>query len=382
MEKLRKIEITPGGEVTGENFFNREKEFKMFKKRLDSVQHIIISQVRRTGKTSFLKEFIGRNEELSIIYIIIQGCKSETDFYRNIYQYIIEQSKGEKIKGFLKNTWNTIAEMFPENKYIKLGQLSKISHEQILAYLEKIFQKEKFILFIDEFPDFLLNLKERQNIESFLGRFRDFRNKCLKLQTVLAGSINLIRTISNLGLSDKLNEYRNFEFPLFSKEQSLLFFQCLLYSKDYILEKDAQKFILPYIKDGMPYFIQLLADEVIKISPGNKSIHIEDLKNAIREFTKGDEPGLHQFHNRLKRYLKDENLEKSARIILSHLSTDTMTFDDLYPYVAELINKERLNELLNRLIDEAYVKKTDDKYNFLSKLFAEWWKEKLHFDRR
>ena len=382
MEKLRKIEITPGGEVTGENFFNREKEFQMFKKRLGSIQHIIISQVRRTGKTSFLKEFINRNPNLPIIYVIIQGCKSETDFYRNIYQHIIEQSKGEKRKGFLKNTWNTIAEMFPENKYIKLGQLSKISHEQILAYLEKIFQKEKFILFIDEFPDFLINLKERENIESFLERFRDFRNKCLKLQTVLAGSINLIRTVSNLGLSDKLNEYRNFEFPLFSKEQSLLFFQCLLYSKDYILEKEVQKFILPYIEDGMPYFIQLLADEVIKINPKEKKIDINILEKAIRNFYKQDEFGLEEFHNRLKKYLKDENLEKPAKIILSHLSTDAMTFNDLYPYGDDLISKEKLNELLNRLIDEAYVKKADDKYSFLSKLLAGWWEEKKHFDRR
>ncbi|MCK4357700.1 MAG: hypothetical protein KAW92_02970 [Candidatus Cloacimonetes bacterium] len=381
MEKLRKIEITPGGEVTGENFFNREKEFQMFKKRLGSIQHIIISQVRRTGKTSFLKEFINRNPNLPIIYVIIQGCQNEGDFYKEIYKQTIKHCKNEKALEYIKKKWNIITEIVPEIKGVKLGQVLE-KMEQIVDKLENIFQKEEFILFIDEFPDFLINLKERENIQSFLGRFRDFRNECTKLNTILTGSINIYRTVTKLGLSDKLNEYRNFEFPLFSKNMSLLLFRCLLYSKDYILEKEVQKFILPYIEDGMPYFIQLLADEVIKINPKEKKIDINILKNVIRNFYKQDEFGLEEFHNRLKKYLKDENLEKPARIILSHLSTDAMTFDDLYPYVDDLISKEKLNELLNRLIDEAYVKKADDKYTFLSKLLAGWWKEKKHFDRR
>lgn len=80
-------------------------------------------------------------------------------------------------------------------------------------------------------------------------------------------------------------------------------------------------------------------------------------------------------------YLKEENLEKPAKIILSHLSNDDMGFEDLYPYVDKYLTKEKLDELLNRLQDEAYIKKEEDKYSFLSMLLAGWWNKNKHFDR-
>ena len=58
-----------------------------------------------------------------------------------------------------------------------------------------------------------------------------------------------------------------------------------------------------------------------------------------------------------------------------------MDFEDLFSYVEEYITKEQLDELLNRLEDEAYLKKEGEKYSFLSKLMAGWWREKKHFDR-
>ena len=381
MERLRKININPGGEVSGDDFFNREKEFESFKKRLNSTKHIVISQIRRTGKTSFMKEVIERNPELPIIYLAVQGCQNEKDFYKRIYAHIIEHCRNEKAMNFMKKRWNIITEIIPEVKGVKLGQIKETT-DQILDKLIKIFKKEKFLLFIDEFPDYILNLKKNGTVESFLGKFRDFRNECDKLQTVLTGSINLIRTVSKLGLSDKLNEYRTFQFPLFSPENSLFFFQCLLYSEDYILDKKAKDYILPYIKDGMPYFIQLLADEIRQLDPNKKEIDLEILEKSVKNLFQSDEFGLDEFHSRLKTYLKEENLEKLAKNILGHLSNDELDFEDLYSLVDKEVNKERLAELLNRLEDEAYLKKEGGKYSFLSKLMAGWWKEKKHFDRR
>ena len=382
MEHLKKININPGSVVSGDDFFNREKEFITFKKRLRSIKHIVISQIRRTGKTSFMKEFIQRNEELPIIYLAVQGCESEKEFYNKIYEEIIKESRTKKIFGFLEKSWNTIAEMFPENKLMKFGKLSGVNEEQIKKYLVHVFSNNTFILFIDEFPDFILKLKENGTVDSFLAKFRDFRNECEKLHTVLTGSINLIRTVSKLGLSDKLDEYKTFNFPLFSGEDSMRLFQCLLYSIDYKINKDEVEFIIPYIEDGIPLFIQYLADEIQKISPENAEITIDNLKTAINNFYQLDEFALELFHERLEKYLKEENMEKPAKIILSHLSHDKLDFDDLYSFVDNEIKREQLDELLNRLEEEAYIKKEGDNYAFLSKLMAGWWRGKKHFDRR
>ncbi len=382
MESLRKININPGGEVSGDNFFNREKEFVSFKRRLDSIKHIVISQIRRTGKTSFMKEFIRRNPQLPIIYIIVQGCQNEREFYKEIHTQIVKQSKSKRMIEFLRKGWNIVVEMAPENPYSTLGKISNTNDEQMKNYLEHIFSKKEFILFIDEFPDYILNLKKHDKVESFLRKFRVFRNKCEKLHTVLTGSINLKRTIEKLGLADKLNEYKVFKFPLFSPENSVLLFQCLLYSEDYLLEKKAENYVFPFIKDGMPYFIQLLADEIQQLEPESRELRLEDIENAIKNLFQLEEFGIEEFHNRLKKYLKEENLEKSAKIILSHLSHNKLDFDTLYSYVDNNITKEQLDELLNRLQDEAYLKKGKENYSFLSKLMAGWWKENKHFERR
>jgi len=380
MEYLRKININPGAEVSGEDFFNRDKEFETFKKRLNSTRHIVISQIRRTGKTSFMKEFIQRNTDYPIVYIIVQGCQNEQEFYMQIYKATIEHSKKLKTINSIKTNWNKISEIIPEVKGIKLGKI-EYTTEQICKNLINLTHENELILFIDEFPDFILNLKKDESVEPFLANFRVFRNRCINLKTVLTGSINLTRTITNLGLPDKLNEYRTFKFPLFSSENSLLFFQCLIYSEDYTLEEKAKGYIFSLIKDGMPYFIQLLADEVQQLEPESRELKEEDLKNAVEAVFNSDEFGLEEFHNRLVIYLKEENLEKPAKIILSHLSNDDMEFEDLYPYVDKYLTKEKLDELLNRLQDEAYIKKEEDKYSFLSMLLAGWWNKNKHFDR-
>ena len=328
-----------------------------------------------------MKEFIQRNKEFPIIYLAVQGSKSEKQFYSKIYEKIIEQSRSRKVFGFLEKGWNKFAEMFPENKITKFGKLSGVSEEQIKKYLKYIFIKNDFILFIDEFPDFILKLKEKGTIEPFLSNFRDFKNECSKLKTVLTGSINLMRTVSKLGLSDLLNEYRTFDFPLFSKKDSMHLYECLLYSIDYTINDDEQEYIKPYVEDGIPLFIQYLADEIQKISPENKDITKDNLKAAINNFYKLDEFALRQFHERLEKYLKEENMEKPAKIILSHLSNDKLDFDTLYSYVNNFISKKQLDELLCRLQDEAYIKKEGDEYSFLSKLLAGWWNEKKHFER-
>ena len=380
MEYLRKIKINPGAEVSGEDFFNRDKEFGAFKKRLNSTSHIVFSQIRRTGKTSFMKEFIQRNTDYPIAYVIVQGCQNELEFYIQIYKATIDLSRKLKTLNSIKTKWNKISEIIPEVKGVKLGQI-KYTTEQICSKLIKLTHENELILFIDEFPDFILNLKKNESVEPFLANFRVFRNKCSKLKTVLTGSINLSRTIKMLGLADKLNEYRTFKFPLFSPEDSLLFLQCLIYSEDYTIDEQAKEYIFSLIKDGMPYFIQLLADEVQQLEVTSRELKEADLKIAIEAVFNSDEFGLDEFHTRLNTYLKEEKLEKPAKIILSHLSHAEMEFEDLYPYVDKYVTKEKLDKLLNRLQDEAYITKEDDKYSFLSNLLAGWWNKNKHFDR-
>jgi len=59
-----------------------------------------------------------------------------------------------------------------------------------------------------------------------------------------------------------------------------------------------------------------------------------------------------------------------------------MTFDDLMPYVTNMVHdKEKLHRLLKRLTDENYITKTDKYYRFVSPMIADWWKNTYDWER-
>ncbi len=72
----------------------------------------------------------------------------------------------------------------------------------------------------------------------------------------------------------------------------------------------------------------------------------------------------------------------AARKILAHTCHKPMNFDDLYPFVRDILpDKIAINKLLKRLSDECYLKKDTGGYGFVSSMLADWWKNYYEWER-
>ncbi len=85
-----------------------------------------------------MKEFLERNTLLPIVYVIVQGCQTERDFYQNILISIIEHFEGMKAIDSVKTIWNRLTQIIPEIKGFKLGQITD-TEDQIYEKLSKYF---------------------------------------------------------------------------------------------------------------------------------------------------------------------------------------------------------------------------------------------------
>ena len=64
-----------------------------------------------------------------------------------------------------------------------------------------------------------------------------------------------------------------------------------------------------------------------------------DMKRLYNLIIDSQHPAFTAFHNRLKRYLSSTDYKAAAKI-LAHISRSPMSFDDLFPYVIDIVGKK------------------------------------------
>ena len=70
---------------------------------------------------------------------------------------------------------------------------------------------------------------------------------------------------------------------------------------------------------------------------------------------------------------------EAAKKILAHTCGKSLGFDDIYPFIEDILEeKAAVNKLLKRLVDECYLKKDGARYGFVSPMLADWWTN--HYD--
>ena len=77
MEKLKRA---VGNYVTGEKFWDREEDIKLFTELLDEGAHILMAAPRRIGKTSLMREIAERvKDKYYCLHVDLQKAESPAD---------------------------------------------------------------------------------------------------------------------------------------------------------------------------------------------------------------------------------------------------------------------------------------------------------------
>jgi len=375
-----------GPPVFGENFKYRDKNLRKALRLLRNRNSFLILGIRRTGKSSFLKQsaFLLSKENRNNICIELdcQTFNNLLDFYKGLYN---EMPKGLKTKfrKFLndskqlpKKLIDGITDIFDSIEILD----SKIDFQDKLMNYSKPFEdlvttffkdNPNVFLFLDELPFFFKNLGDDPNniveISQILTNLRSWRHAGLAMG--ITGSLNLHQQLEHLGISRKLLAGLNTIVldPLTYAESKAFIEELVAEDKyDWWTPEITEK-LLSLIPDYIPYFLQytyndIAVNECRTTSEVEEVYHNETMSGLFKDFT-------YQFDERLKIF--DGERLQSAMLILDTIALkEDIKLKELQEKVADAFHYETLM----KLIDYEFIKLSGlQEYSYSLQIIKNWW---------
>ena len=366
----------------------------------------IIESPRRFGKTSVIKEFIRqentnneKHREFNILFLELEGEETVNKFCYKFFNELLNlyrvRKKIDVISQFFGDSWNILASRLKKIDALELGlEIQEKTREyDFLKWKEKItpmitrlnsFDKRTVIVF-DEFPDMLQNFKTKgmepidfktvtDSLTGWLRSLRQTQDSGCKYQFVFCGSINLRKTLEEIGVSKRINDLESFLIPPIKSEEAELLIKSLAQEYDIKIEQDSIEFMVSKITDGSPYYGQIIFKALRDTREKNfTSGEVEAIYEAM---LRGGDHDLNHFHSRLVEYLSPLERECS-NVVLKHLCHAAVPEKELYDLLLyDRCNYEEYQRVVNRLIYEGYlVRDIHNKSNlkFVSPMLKDWW---------
>lgn len=376
---------TLGSPVWGDNYRNQDKRLRKAVRYLQNENSFLILGIRRTGKSSFLKQtaYLIKDDNNICIELDCQTFKSQMDFYKGLYNEMpkslqqkftryLKESKQlpTKLVDFISNVFDSVTIYDSEIKFKdQLNDYSKPFEELVTDFFKNT---ENVYLFLDELPFFFENIEKSANgiheITQTLTNLRKWRHGGLAMG--ITGSLNLHQQLEHLGISRKLLAGLNtIELIPFSREESEAFIEELIDNDQYKWwNKEITKKLLDMLPDYIPYFIQYSYNEVA-VNKCQTTLEVEEVfHNEIM-------PGLfkdfiYQFDERLGIF-KGKNLNIAMSILDYIALNENINMDDLQ----KKIGKEFSYEILVKLIDYEFINLSgvQSNYSFTLQIIKNWW---------
>jgi len=366
----------------------------------------IIESPRRFGKTSVIKEFIRqenakdeKSKEFNILFLELEGEETVNKFCYKFFKELLNlyriRKKIDAAGQFLGDSWNVLASRFKKIDALEFGlEIQEKTREYDFSkWKEKItpmitglnsFDKRTVIVF-DEFPDMLQNFKTKgmepvdfktvtDSLTGWLRSLRQIQDGECKYQFVLCGSINLRKTLEEIGISKRINDLESFVIPPIKSEEAKLLIESLAQKYDIEIEPDSTQFMVSKITEGSPYYGQIIFKALRDTR--EKTFPIEKVEAIYEAMLRGGDHDLNHFHSRLEDYLSP--LEKEcSNIILKHLCYEAVPEKELYDLLLyERCNYKEYQSVVNRLIYEGYLARdihNKGNLNFVSPMLKDWW---------
>ena len=377
--------IIIGGKATGDYYFKRRLIENDIWKEVEKGNHVLISAPRRIGKTSIMISLTSPSRNgYKLLFKNIQGINTEKLLYREIYHLILQcLSKFDSNKKQIKDYFKKIGISEISLSSIKLGNKDiDYVHEinTIIPKLEK--QGEKIVLLLDELPEVLHTLfkaGKSDSATSILSNLRYWRQeeKFSNLIFVLAGSIGIHHIVNKVeGRSKDINDIKIVNCPSLTEEQFEKYLGWVLQDASIKFSKESIDHFKQKIQYFVPYFINLVLDEIDKTAyiTRVKQISNNDIDIAFDKVLKNTSH-FEDWKNRLKQYLNKDDYSYSNQV-LTHIShKDKITKQELYDVAVKFEKADDYMSLIFDLERDGYIHEIEDKYLFISPFLKAYWKK-------
>ncbi len=381
-----------GQAVRGSDFYLRPRIIDDLILHLEKGTHILLAAPRRIGKTSIMFYLMDNPKSNYLIkYLITQSVNNENEYYKRIYKKVIEILKGSR------SLWTQTKKLI-KSKRIKSITIEGITiddvevsyYEELLLLLKSLdLKSQKLIIMIDEFSETLENIIKDEGEEKaihFLESNRDFRHipeLHKKVQFIYTGSIGLENIVSRLNKINTINDLYPYEVHPFTDVESKDLIDKLIGGSDLVIDDTQKENIIKEIEWSIPYFIQIIIDEIDKIDwPANKNNQRIVSHEIIKRSTKNSLENRTYFEHWLSRLriAYKGNEYKFVLELLNSISGDqSIHRNDIVNLSVKYEVQESYKDVLSSLIHDGYINNLNNKseYQFNSPLLKKWWFEKV-----
>jgi DNA polymerase III delta prime subunit len=378
--------------VSGEDFFGREDIVKHLKGILTTKNSFLLLGLRRTGKSSTIKEAIrqirAEAKQVEIIELNCQTYESIQDFYKNLH-LALPKGWRDKVRDALKEgkripkkIIDFITDHIEELDLPYIGSVklrndalsyANAIKEELTAFFKK--QDKHIILVVDELPFLFENIAQANNhatrleIEMILSTLRSWRD--IGISQAICGSLNLHIQLEHLDISRKLlGGVTTQTLPVYTKDESTGLLKALAKTDNLLLEQKHIAEVLNLIPDYIPQFLQYFYFSLKTHGSGNlDNIAAIYEKYVYPEIVKDFE---YQFNERFAK-LPKQHTAPAVAILNTILHTQNITESALLKSVK---TKDTYAVLLALTNQEFIVADEHQCYNFSFNIIRNWWQKK------
>lgn len=380
--------IVLGPVATGDYYYEREEIVKEIWIELDKGSFVLMAAPRRVGKTSVMKHLESfPKENYKVLFKNVQSLKTEKDFYKTIYGLILScLSTSNKFKNFFLKyiSSKSITEVNPTSGNFKIGSIEIDYLNEINTIISDIDKEgETIVLLIDELPEVLHNLNKNSKKEEAIGILKNLRtwrqeDKFCKLKFVLAGSIGIHYVVNAIeGRSTDLNDLKKVDCNALTYDEANHYIDWATKGASVQYSKELKDYLLAKIQYYIPYFLNIIFDEVDKKAQKNNDSKIseKDIDDAFNIAIKNNEH-FEDWKKRLSDYFPHEDYIFANKILTYISHKEKITIQKIYD-VAQKYGKENdFMDVIHELEKDGYITENDMDYMFISPFLKEFWKRK------
>ncbi|MFZ1750191.1 MAG: AAA family ATPase [Saprospiraceae bacterium] len=375
-----------GTAAEGSKYFSRKRIETLILRSLCKGNFVHFTAPRRTGKTSILKELANTHyEDLICIYEDIESDKTSTDLYIRLIKLIEKSLK--KSDTWRKSIWTIITSKKIKGINVLDGRIDLddkiIDHKQVfLDLVSAISESEaKIVLFLDEFPDVINNIRENEGAETALNVLHTLRSLRQtsdfnqQFSLVFSGSVGLTHIVRKIGRSKLLNDLKVIELEPLTSSEFDEFIHFLTDKASMYVPIETRNHIQKKLLQLIPYYIQLIIEKGDEWTEDHNSttLSIEDVDQVYQKLITESDKFI-DWVDRIKTYFSDHS--KFLMQVLTNIAhQDQMVMQEVLN-IANQHKEEEFEELIHQvLIADGYLTKNESgKLIFASPLLRDWWK--------
>ncbi|HEX8282558.1 MAG TPA: hypothetical protein VF588_04350 [Pyrinomonadaceae bacterium] len=383
------MKSNPGGIIPPTQIIGRDKLIQQLWRILEG-RGLVLSAERRMGKTSIIKKMVAEHSSDKLcFYQDLEGVRTPLEFVETIFGEVeshLSRSRrlATKVRGWLKEVAGLEVGgvvKFPETLAAHWKSLLARTIEDLVEQ-----QEETVILFWDEMPLMLYNIKEREGESvamEILDALRSLRLSHPKLRMVFTGSIGLHNVLTALKRAKYANDPTNDMdtvnvLPLSSTDAGDLALR--------LIEGEGIKAAVPRATagaiaaavDNVPYFIHHVVDQLVQRGGEADAAAVEEIiSDSLTD--PQDRWHLRYYRERIDvYYLPDERLFALNLLDVLSAGDRPLPFGETFNLLKTRLrteDEEKARDVLTLLEKDHYiVRERDGRYRFQFPLVRRFWR--------